>query len=210
MLRPFNRLTDDEVTAFVAESVQIIGIERASKSSWQRRAARDGDGAWRVGVTTPLQDALLDRDRPWKGHPWEHHPKGRVIVNSEMPGLAREMRYHPIAKAADLLFGDSNPEVEVERRQKLFDTYWQQEDAKHEREAQAARDHVRFVKEHKAARPERWAKLPLLQRQVLLAAAGSDGKSGKQALAELARVLGLPESARELRDPPRTFEPENL
>jgi hypothetical protein len=111
-------LADDEVDAAVAKlAVVLNSTTEASKASWVRRLCRlPGGELGAVVRTCAVINNAIDREHPWV-------PEGGMNVYDVA---------YPLKEAVSILTSGSSPELEVERRAKLFEAF---QAAKTKREA---------------------------------------------------------------------------
>lgn len=183
-IRTFEVLSDTELANFRAELAVHLGDEEAALPSWWRRAAQGPDGGWRLAYRVAAVDNARGR-RP------------RFVT---MTGT--------IPDVLTLLTSEANPEAELARQEKAFEAAARAEQEELVRQRNAAAERKAQEEEHRRRRPERWAKLPKLERALFVASAmaSDEGMGASKALRTLAQLLAGHEHA--LAEPSRFFEPE--
>lgn len=184
----FDQLRDAQCEEGLGHLRKLIGDD-ADRPYWIRRLSRRADGEWLLAVrypTLPLSEvpAGYAHDRPWD---WGPHN-----------GMAVTTRHLPISEAVALLAGPSNPELEVERRDRLKTQYLETKENEGSALAERERADRARQQEHARKRPERWAALPDVAKAAFVAADQISGKQpgyfdgGVSALLLLARMLSQP------------------
>jgi len=120
----FTPIADSDLAAAVAELVAAVGEAEANKPSWIRRLVKLGTGE--LGLVVNSCVAIRRDDLSWKS-PWTANGMATIAVA------------YPLSEAVAILKSDDSPEIEVERRQKLFAEF-QAEKAKREEEKRKAEE----------------------------------------------------------------------
>jgi hypothetical protein len=142
----YNLVSDAEAPEAVAALAKIIGEAEANKPSWIRRLVKLGTGE--LGLIVNSCIAIRRDDLSWQS-PW-------TVAN----GMAAIAVAYPLSEAVAILKSADSPEIEVERRRKLFEEFQaatrKREEEKAKAESEAAARLVRDREDEKRFRSREW------------------------------------------------------
>jgi hypothetical protein len=190
-MKVFSDLTDGQLDAGRAALAAHLGDEQAGKPSWLRRLALVNEGEWLLSYREAVcLDLGWHHDSPWSYPETKPTASPRSSeVRAEMQGMAFALKYGPIATVVALLqSAKNNPELEVDRRFRVFGDAVERDRQRGAREAQDENDRKRRIADHRARRPERWAALPR-EVKALYVAADGEHQTVSEALVAVAEII---------------------